>query len=130
MNAGRERVILAVIWIGVLGLWVQPETGAADNARIQPFAENPRYWQYEGKPVLLLGGSVDDNLFQISDLSKQLDLLKSVGGNYVRNTMSSRDLGNVWAFAKQEDLYDLDRWNDEYWRRFKTFLAETARSPT
>jgi hypothetical protein len=41
--------------------------------------------------------------------------------------MSSRDSGNVWAFYKQENgLYDLNRWNDEYWRRFETFLVETS----
>ena len=27
-----------------------------DNERIRPFSENPFYWQYKGKPVLLLGG--------------------------------------------------------------------------
>ncbi len=127
MNAGHQGGILIVIWVGMLGFWVQPETKAAEGARIHPFANNPYYWQFKGKPVLLLGGSVDDNLFQIADLKKHLDLLKSVGGNYVRNTMSSRDPGNLWPFAKQGDLYDLDRWNDEYWRRFETFLAETAR---
>ena len=47
-------------------------------------------------PVLLLGGSGDDDLFQWAAdefgdrLPKHLDLLVSVGGNYVRNTMSSR----------------------------------------
>jgi len=37
----------------------------ADNAdRIQPHVKNPYFWQYAGRPVLLLGGSDDDNLFQ------------------------------------------------------------------
>jgi hypothetical protein len=31
--------------------------------RIQPYAKNPTYWQYLGKPVMLLGGSDEDNLF-------------------------------------------------------------------
>lgn len=56
--------------------------------RIQPYAANSRYWQYQGKPVLLLGGTKDDNLFQIPDLEAHLDLLASVGGNCIRNTMS------------------------------------------
>ena len=35
---------------------------AGENAnRIRPYAGNQRYWQYEGRPVLLLGGSDDDN---------------------------------------------------------------------
>lgn len=74
---------------------------AADAGdRIAVFEGNPWYWQYKGEPVMLLGGSVEDNLFQIPDLEKHLDLLASVGGNYVRNTMSSRDPGNVWPFAR------------------------------
>jgi len=56
---------------------------------------------------------------------EHLDLLKSVGGNYVRNTMSSRDEGNVWPFKKVIAGYDLEQWNDEYWHRFETFLQLT-----
>ena len=75
----------------------------------------------------MLGGSIEDNLFQIPDLEEHLDLLSSVGGNYVRNTMSSRDSGNVWAFGKTEEgMYDLRTWNDEYWKRFENFLKLTA----
>ena len=59
-----------------------------NERRIQPYAANPRYWQYKGKPVPLLGGSKDDNLFQIPDLEEHLDELRSVGGNCIRNTMS------------------------------------------
>ncbi len=97
-----------------------------DNDRIQIYKENPRYWQYKGKPVLLLGGSVEDNLFQIPELEEHLDLLESVGGNYVRNTMSSRDEGNVWPFAKEGSVYDLNKPNVEYWRRFENMLKLTT----
>ncbi len=97
--------------------------------RIRPYERNPFYWQYRDRPVLLLGGSVEDNLFQIADLEEHLDLLASVGGNFVRCTMSARDEGNVQPFALDEPtgLYDLDRWNDEYWRRFRLFLDLTAK---
>lgn len=99
---------------------------ATDEERIRPCPDHPRYWEYQGKPVLLLGGSVEDNLFQIPELEAHLDLLKSVGGNYVRNTMSSRDEGNVWPFAQREDgKYDLTKPNEEYWRRFAEFLRLT-----
>jgi len=99
-----------------------------DDDRIRPYEANPFYWQYRGRPVLLLGGSVEDNLFQIPDLREHLDLLRSVGGNFVRCTMSARDPGNVHPFARDRasGLYDLERWNDEYWRRFSTFLELTA----
>ncbi len=94
---------------------------------IEIYPGNPYYWQYEGRPVLLLGGSVEDNLFQIPDLEEHLDALAAAGGNYVRCTMSSRDEGNVWPFKKVGELYDLDQWNGDYWLRFATFLEETRR---
>ncbi len=96
--------------------------------RIKPYSSNPFYWQYKGKPVLLLGGSVEDNLFQIPNLTEHLDLLQSVGGNYVRCTMSSRDEGDVWPFKKDSKtgLYDLNQPGEEYWRRFERFLELTA----
>ncbi len=99
----------------------------APSKEIAVCAANPRYWQYGGEPVLLLGGSVEDNLFQVPDLAEHLDTLSAAGGNYVRCTMSSRDEGDVWPFARAGDLYDLDRWDEEYWRRFATFLEETAK---
>ena len=95
-----------------------------ERDRIQPYLANRFYWQYRGKPVLLLGGSVEDNLFQIPNLKEHLDLLHSVGGNYIRCTMSSRDPGDVQPFyrASAGDSYDLDQWNDEYWQRFANCL--------
>lgn len=107
--------------------------GADASARIQPWQENPYYWQYDGEPVLLIGGSAHDNLFNHPDvgpdgLESHLDLLADCGGNYVRNTMSSRDEGNVWPFARDPDtgLYDLREMGDEYWERFERFLELTA----
>ncbi|MCY4552193.1 MAG: hypothetical protein OXC79_00855 [Candidatus Poribacteria bacterium] len=93
--------------------------------RIQIYSENSRYWQYKGKPVLLIGGSVEDNLFQIPNLKAHLELLKSVGGNYVRSTMSWVDEGDVPPFKKVGDLYDLNRWNAEFWNRFRNFITWT-----
>jgi hypothetical protein len=94
---------------------------------IQPSSTNPQYWSYNGRDVILLGGSREDNLFQIADLNEHLDLLVSVGGNYVRNTMSSRDPGNLWPFLRNaEGMYDLNHWNEAYWDRFEKFLKLTA----
>jgi len=100
----------------------------ADAARIQPFVDNPLYWQHQGRPVLLLGGSVEDNLFQIPELEAHLDDLVAAGGNYLRCTMSSRDPGNVWPWARVPETgqFDLDQWDPEYWHRFRRFLQLTA----
>ncbi|MBN1420297.1 MAG: DUF4962 domain-containing protein [Planctomycetes bacterium] len=102
--------------------------GGRDADPIRPWAENPRYWQYGGHPVLLLGGSKDDNLFQIPDLEAHLDEMARAGANFIRNTMSDRkDKGfEVYPFERRPDgKYDLDRWNEEYWRRFSNMLALT-----
>lgn len=105
-------------------------TFAAENPdRIRPYEKNPRYWQFKGQPVLLVGGSKDDNLFQIPDLKQHLDEMKAAGANYIRNTMSDRnDLGfEVYPFKKLPDgKYDLEQWNDEYWKRFENLLQWTA----
>jgi len=101
----------------------------AGSSPIQPYSKNPRYWQYHGKPVLLLGGSSDDNLFQIPTLREELDKIKRIGANYIRNTMSDRlDKGfEVHPFKRLSNgKYDLDKWNDEYWRRFENMLRWTA----
>jgi len=126
-----HRIATLILIIGFsIGRFGAHLTLAEDAGnRIQPYPENSFYWQYKGQPVLLLGGSDDDNLFQWTGarLIEQLDLHKSVGGNYVRNTMSSRDPGNVWPFCRVQGKYDLNRFNDEYWGRLQTFLDETAR---
>lgn len=121
------------------------------NESIKPYVENPRYWEYKEEPILLLGGSFEDNMFQFPNLyydtdkydyptgmttwtlEEHLDVLIDCGGNYLRNTMSSRNPGNRFAFKKisgtpgdnkPTDTYDLDQWDDEYWNRFETFLQE------
>lgn len=117
----RGALVLMVTWMGITTAAV-----GASGDRIGIYQANRAYWQYKGRPVVLIGGSKDDNLFQLPDLKGHLDLLQSVGGNYVRNTMSARnDKGfEVQAFQKTANgQYDLDRWNDEYWRRFESLLS-------
>ncbi|MEE3235174.1 MAG: hypothetical protein VX294_13480 [Candidatus Latescibacterota bacterium] len=104
----------------------------SENFNVRQSTNNPWYWSYGDKTILLLGGSDDDNLFQwpSSDLTTQLDRLERVGGNIIRNTMSDRkDFGfEVYPFHSVEDgTYDLNQWNKEYWNRFERLLVETAK---
>ena len=95
--------------------------------RIQPYSVDPTYWQYKGEPVLLLGGSKTDHIFLLDGLEEHLDEIKEVGGNYVRNTMSQREAKELKAHRLLPDgRFDLDQWNEEYWRRFQTMLRLTA----
>jgi hypothetical protein len=121
-------IILLVVFLILSGCQESAEIPDKSD-RIQPYHANPMYWQYKGQPVLLLGGSSNDNIFQHSaaELDQELDRLVKHGGNYLRNTMSSRDQGDQYPFYFDTltQLYDLDRWNDEYWNRFEYFLDAT-----
>jgi hypothetical protein len=105
---------------------------------IMVWKENPFYFQYKGEPILLLGASDYHNIFQRPDLVEHLEKMHSLGGNYVRNTMASREINaghnDLWPYeiiGKTDDplinIYDLDQWNDEYWRRFSHMLDETLK---
>jgi hypothetical protein len=115
----------AFAFVGSMPCAVRSAVAVDNDARIRPYEKNPRYWQYKGQGVLLLGGSRDDNLFQIPNLKEHLDEIQAVGGNYIRNTMSARsDFGfEVQEFKKLPNgKYDLDQWNDAYWTRFENLL--------
>jgi len=103
------------------------DANSRETNRIQPYSYNPAYWQYRGEHVLLVGGSSNDNLFQTENVVEELDRLVEYGGNYVRNTMSSRDEGNEFPFYFDEEIqmYDLRHWNEVYWERFEAFLHAT-----
>ena len=100
-----------------------PEPPASEDFernRIQPYAENRFYWQYQGAPLLLIGGTHDDNPFNAPGndvmggserLEEHLDLLVSAGGNYIRNTMSHRELFNVYPYLREQALF-LDALDD------------------
>jgi hypothetical protein len=70
--------------------------------------------------------------------------LRGAGGNYVRNTMASREIlpghRDLWPYEVDWDastlphqtrdplrvVYDLTRWNEAYWERFERMLQTTA----
>ena len=141
-------VIYFLIYLLTILLYSCATADSHDNCRIQPYTGNACYWQYKGEPLILLGGSGQDNLFNHptgpihlfppdGTLESHLDLLVSVGGNYVRNTMSHRDQGpsgwhrlagglNVYPYAKLDNgKFDLEQPNTEYWFRFDNFLRMT-----
>ena len=134
MKISKEWCLLypTLVCFGLLMMACSTKTPSGESARetvsyIRPYTINPFYWEYKGKPLVLLGGTWQDNLFNHPEgLAEHLDKLVEVGGNYIRNTMSSRNAANVWAFAKNEDgLFDLDKWNGEYWKRLDNLLKLT-----
>jgi hypothetical protein len=71
----------------------------AAQSGIEAYEGNPYYWQYQGQPVLLLGGSsspehiqwIDEGMFLHPRLISELDTLQAAGGNLVRCLMSGED---------------------------------------
>ncbi len=114
--------LLALVFSFVLG--VCSESSAQMKKSIDVYSDNHAYWEYDGEPIALIGGSDDDNIFQwqYHDLKAQLDLLQSVGGNYLRCVLSAIDPGNAQPFAESGGTYNLDQWNDEYWKRVSNLL--------
>ncbi|MDR8389680.1 hypothetical protein NC796_00935 [Aliifodinibius sp. S!AR15-10] len=130
----EKILVFIVVLVGLIPFRTEQisaqDSNLSNSDAIQPYHENPWYWEYHGEPILLRGGSDDDNLFQWTGdrLINHLDSLESVGGNYVRNTMSDRDEGSVYAPKEIEDgMYDLNQWNEEYWDRLEFFLEETQK---
>lgn len=129
-----EKVPLLLIALGFIAITVTGCKKSADDQAIpvsdngiQIYSRNPMYWQYNDKPIFLFGGSSNDNLFQNENLIEELDVLHSLGGNFVRGNMSWRDEGNVKPYKKVNGLYDLNQFNDAYWQRFATFVRETEK---
>ncbi len=124
----RMRSVWIIIVLSLFSLLATPSAADDINAdRIKPYAKNPRYWQYKGKPVLLLGGSKTDHIFLLDDLKPHLDEIASVGANYVRNTMSQREGKDLKPHKLlPRGKFDLDQWNQDYWRRFQNMLKWTA----
>jgi len=126
------RPWLTAIWFVATTLLLGTQVANAQSrnqTRIQPYASNPSYWQYDGEPVLLLGGSDDDNLHNWtgSQLTNQLDLLVSKGGNYIRNVVTSNDNSTgVYPFKQTNPgIYDLDQWDEAWWSKITNLLDET-----
>ena len=124
----KKLLFLTIVLVSIILVGCQnPEKN-----RIQPWSENPWFWQFKGEPIMLLGASSDDNLFQwpTEMLVPHLDSMKEVGANYVRNTMSDRQDKSfeLYPFLQLENgKFDLDEWNEAYWKRFDFFLSETEK---
>jgi hypothetical protein len=111
----------------------ESESSTCDSP-VRPYSEEPRYWEYNGQPVTLIGGDQQDNPFQYIDSDDDydaiawLDTLASLGGNFARNVISDRDAekfgtDNVYAFENTGSGYDLTRFNVEYFDRLDAYLA-------
>jgi hypothetical protein len=122
----------------------------AQPVRLHP--DNPHYYLFQGKPAVLITsaehyGGVVNGAF---DYVKYFDALKAYGLNYTRiypgylfepvgkfmkgNTLGVKpaDLVLPWARSNKPgyvlggNKFDLDRWNPQFSRRLKDFVAKAA----
>lgn len=118
-------LFMRILSIAFLFTVLVPVISGADSNRIRPCTDHPRYWEYKGAPVLLIGGSDEDNLFNNPAMMREnLDTLAKLGGNYIRGTLSWRDEGNVPPYAGQGGKYDLDMFNPKFWQRLESCVRE------
>jgi hypothetical protein len=131
----RRNLLMEVILVTLIftcpGFKI-PSSEKETSSRIQPYTQNPAFWQYKNHPILLMGASSDHNLFQHEprELLDELDRLVANGGNYLRNTLSFRGPGrDVFAFYRESEagLFDLNQFNDYYWEKLDFFLQETQK---
>jgi hypothetical protein len=133
--------------------WVLMLLGAVAGGRAEPIRahpDNPHYYLFRGRPTVLITsaehyGAVINRAF---DYDAYLDALKSYGLNYTRiypaafiepegtflaeNTLApkSEDLIQPWArsqtpgYRSGGNRFDLNRWDAEYFRRLKDFVAQ------
>lgn len=125
----RKPLLLILAGFMVLTSCHSPKSEHKGTPNLQSgleiYTDNPFYWSYNDRPTFLIGGSVEDNLFQINYLESHLDLLRDHGGNYLRCTMSSRDPGNAKPYSLKDGRYDLDHPNPVYWEKLDDFLRMT-----
>ncbi|MFN7936788.1 MAG: hypothetical protein U0R19_25940 [Bryobacteraceae bacterium] len=118
---------------------------ASEPIRLHP--ENPHYFEFRGKPTVLLTsaehyGAVLNGAF---DYVKYLDTLAKDGLNMTRiftgiyrevpgdfgirfNTLAPKDEDYVSPYAKTSaGKYDLSRWNPAYFARLKDFLTQAGK---
>jgi len=109
-------------------------------------AVDGRYWSYDGKPVLLLGGwnhghnpfidhdtDNDKNNQGVStpeQIEQALNELAAAGGNLLRCVLDPGMAAGIQGFdfcAKSGKQYDLNTMTGPFWTRIETFIAKAEK---
>ena len=137
--------LLIAVLLGCTTLAADEHMGTTQDrsGSIQPWSENPHYWEYKGNPVLLLGAfdhghnpfidgstrdtvSVDDIDVIVNQIAEMVD----AGGNVLRCVLdpgAGARLG-IHSFKKDNTgTFDLNMPQGEYWQRLSTFITEAEK---
>jgi hypothetical protein len=109
-------------------------------------AVDGRYWKYDGRRVLLLGGwnhghnpfidhdtNNDEDKQGVStpaQIRNAMDELVAAGGNYLRCVLDPGMAAGIQGFdfcAKSGTQYDLGSMTGPFWTRIETFIAEAQK---
>lgn len=148
----RKLLFFLGLILGMAGCG-DPETqstqdipGESDRM-VRLYPENPRYLEYRGKPTVLITsaehyGAVLNLDF---DFSTYLQTLSNEGFNYTRifagtyiepfdnifgiqhNTLGPRPDHYIAPWLKEEEKYDLDRFNPAFFERLKDFVNQAEK---
>jgi hypothetical protein len=147
----RLRLPLMLLCVRVL----MPELGWAAGLPIQLHPDNPHYFLWRGQPTVLItsGEHYGAVLNADFDYAKYLDALAQdrlnltrtfTGGTYcepagafniARNTLAPLAGKFLCPFARSDEpgyqgggnKFDLDRWDDGYFKRFRDFVAQASK---
>lgn len=130
---------------GIFGL-VALNLLAWHGAASAQIAIKGNYWQYDGQPVLLIGGwnhghnpFIDHDTDNDKDnqgvsspaqITRALDELAEAGGNCLRCVLDpgmAAGIQNMTFCAKTGERYDLDRMTGPFWDRLDTFIREARK---
>ncbi|MGC8640397.1 MAG: hypothetical protein ACP5XB_11035 [Isosphaeraceae bacterium] len=119
-------------------------SAAAEPVKLHP--DNPHYFQFRGKPaVLLTSGEHYGAVLNLDfDFRPYLDELKRCGFNLTRtfsgtyrevpgsfkihgNTLAPREGRYCCPWAQHKGKFNLDRFDDAYFRRLREFVTEAGR---
>jgi hypothetical protein len=137
---------------GVLGFVLALSVTSLTAEPIKRHPDNPHYFSFNGQPILLITsaehyGAVVNKDF---DYLTYFDALKSYGLNYTRiypgvlfepmgkfikgNTLGPKPASLIVPWARSNvpgylvcgNKFDLDKWDPEYFKRLKDFVARAA----
>ena len=117
------------------------QEGKLEAQDLKPYSENPYYWEYKGKPVLLIGAfNGAHNVFIEPDmhdssvsLTAQMDEMVNAGGNVMRCVL---DPGKAVSYscppwgknsAGRFNLNYFASGSNSYWGKFEYFLHEAEK---
>ncbi len=125
----------------------QEESSLRSSLTVKLFADNPRYLEYKGEPVILITSAEHYGAVLNLDFNYKtyLATLREEGFNYTRiftgtyfepvenifnisnNTLAPEPDRFLAPWFKENGKYDLDRFNPEYFNRLKDFLQEAEK---